>query len=514
MKTHSPKRHKELHEKASRYFGHLKNELEIISIIDEDWQRLALEEIWHLLQVSTDQGMELLHTLFGKGLTYYRYQFCQSLIDDVKSLKIKDPQLAFRLKYYTYCLKSSMFSPGYVPKIDIDEIISESSLDPEIQWEVFLNYVSYLRFAAEHEKAKEYVYKSLELLRITGREESLAGCMILLNLAHTYPHPSIDKEKLLKRALDISHKIEEPLCRYNAFVELGHLYLTSQRYSKAKKMWLKALNVANACRNDERIAEAFNRVAQSLIAIGELPEAENHLNAAMKTAKRLPNTLGGFKDKEMYIKRHFGVFHYISGDCNEAIKYLNESAKTYRKRKSTNGFLRTLVLLAECLYEIGGHSELKSIIFEIEKVASKASIMDFVARSIVLRANILLDNLNNHTDHSQLNKVLQMYQKAIKTALECNVYALDDTIDRILWKLNEYYNSEVDAMRILLLKKLIDFLKIEQVNGQFLTVVEFNKRKLISTVEIKNLESHALTCLERALQKQIHIKKPVFWQGL
>lgn len=515
LRFHKPERHKELHKRASKYFRKLQKELEVVSSIDEKWQKLAIEEVFHLLQVSVDQGLNLLHVLFCNGLANFRYQFCQNLINDAKSLDIQDRRLKYRLnKYYTYRLKSAQLSPGHIPETKVNEIVRESDLDPEIQWEVFLSYASYLRFAAKHEKAGEYVYRSLELLRSFGKEESTAGCMVLLDLAGTYSHPSIAKEELTKRALHISHNIGEFLCEYNSHVELGHIYFTRQEYPKAKEMWLKALEIAKTCKNYERIADAFNRLAQSLIAMGELHKAKSYLNSAVKAAERLPDTLGGFKDKEMYIKRHFGVLHYISGNYDKAIKYLGESAETYRKRKSLNGFLRALVLLAECFYEIGSYCELKSVMAEIEKVTSKASLRDFVARSLVLRGDILLDDLIDYADHLKLNKILEMYKEAIRNALECNYNSLDDTIDRILWKLKGYLNQEGDVIGVFILKELIDFWKNEQIDGKFFSDIEGEKRKLVFSAESMCPESCILTKLEKALQTTVYFTEPQFWRGL
>jgi tetratricopeptide (TPR) repeat protein len=75
------------------------------------------------------------------------------------------------------------------------------------------------------------------------------------------------------------------------------------------------------------IANALNRLAQAFMAREELDNAEKVLTSAMEMAKRLPDTLGAGKDKEMYIKRHFGILYQMRGEYERAIKYYSESAQ-------------------------------------------------------------------------------------------------------------------------------------------------------------------------------------------
>lgn len=322
------------------------------------------------------------------------------------------------------------FSPAYVDKDEFDRVVSNSNIDPLTKWQVLLSYAGFIGYTTtKSELEADYCKQSLDALKSIGQEETGVGCLVLKEVARWYYDEPSECEKLLFRALKISEKIGEPFFAYDPYIELGHLYLAQRKFTEAETMWKAAVKIGESFQNDAMIANALNRLAHAFMAKEELDNAEKVLMSAMETAKRLPDTLGAGKDKEMYIKRHLGILYQMRGEYEKAIKYYSESAQIYRERKSIGGRTRTLVLLAGCLYEANRQEMLISIRPEIEELIPKLGLSEVVAGWLVILGHIAIDDAIK-SDQSP-NKGIEMYKESMKAALRGPVPVMDEILNRI-----------------------------------------------------------------------------------
>jgi tetratricopeptide (TPR) repeat protein len=508
LRVQDAERHRELHERAAAYFENRIGQLRVIPGLSDEWQRLALEMAYHLLRVDEDGGMNLLHKLFEQGLTYFRYQFCHSLLNEAESLPIKDPKSIHRLKYNRIRLKVAEFSPAFVSDQEFTELVKGSDLDPETKWEVLLNYAWFLGFTTQDYKTQaEHYRKSLEALRAIGQEESAAGCIVLSAIASSLTDEPIKKEEFAKRALEISQRIGEPFYAYSPYVELGHLYLDTGEYAKAEEMWRAAVALAQKFHNDARIADSLNRLASALMAQGKLGEAEEVLNSAMEAAKRLPDTLGAGQDKEMYIKRHFGILYQTKGEYDKAIQYYSESAQIYRQRHSIGGRLRTLGLLANCLYGAGRYDQIGQLRPEVESLMPKMQSNEIVASWLIVQGHMLLDDALEYK--VDLSVAIEKYCDTLRVALEGNhIIALDEMLNRIFWKLEKVIAIGKRQEAILVLQGLLRYWKEGRSGIRLLKELESEQRqKFIGPAR----ENWVLTRIESALTQGVPKCKPAPW---
>ena len=512
LRAHDSERYCELHERAAVYFEVLIKRLKGIPSLNEEWQRLTIEEVYHLLRVDEETGMELSHKSFEQGFAYFRYQFCQTLLDDAESLPLRSPKGLHRLKFNHIRLKIAEFSPAYVTPEEFAEVVAQSDRDPLNKWEVYLSYAGFLGFTtAQWELEAEYIKKSFEALQAIGQEESVAGCFVLQELARIYYEEPVKREAVAKRAIDISQKIGQPYYVYGAYVQLGNTYMDQGNLQDSEVAFRAALKIAENHQDNARIADALNRLGGVQTLSGKLSEAEETLIAALNVANWLPETLGAGLNKAMYIKRHLGILYHMRGEYDKAIKYYSESVQTYRQRRSTGGRLRTLIYLALCLYEAGRINQIKDLSPDIEELVAKVKNSEMVASWLTLQGHILLDDLSSNPN--LIHDVVAKYGEALTIALENRIIVLDKILSRILWQTGLLVQTQSENVAREVIKGLIVFWNNGQMADVQLTTLESEKRKAFLGEDSKaEKESLTLRRLENALIQSSQVnEKPSPW---
>lgn len=512
LRVQDSERHHELHKRAASFIDGWLNRLNAIPGLSDEWQKLTLEKSYHLLLSDENAGSDFLQTSFGQGLTYFRYQFCKQLINDTELATLSEKRTLHRIKFNKIRLVTAEFSPAYVDKDEFDQIISNSNIDPLTKWQVLLSYAGFIGYTTtKSELEADYCKQSLDALKSIGQEETGVGCLVLKEVARWYYDEPSESEKLLFRALKISEKIGAPFFAYEPYIELGHLYLAQRKFTEAETMWKAAVKIGESFQNDSMIANALNRLAHAYMALGELDNAEKVLMTAIETAKRLPDTLGAGRDKEMYIKRHLGILYQMRGEYEKAIKYYSESAQIYRERKSIGGRTRTLVLFAGCLYEANRQDMLISIRSEIEEVIPKLGLHEVVAGWMVILGHIAIDDAMK--DDQSLNNGIEMYKESMKAALRGPVPVMDEILNRIFWKLNLISKAGYNKFVPIILNALLEFWLIGKYEDKPFEKIEIEMRKKF----LGSKDDGGLGLIENqirdAIEKGVPNQKPSHWNA-
>jgi len=510
LRLQDSERHHELHERAAKYFNDRLNKLNAIPGLSAEWQKLTLEKSYHLLFSDENAGADFLQTSFNQGLTYYQYNFCKQLINDSELTTLSEKRTFHRIGFNKLRLIMAEFSPAYIDKDELDQIVSNSNIDPLTKWQVLFSYAGFIGFTTTNpELEADYYKQSLDALKSIGQEETGVGCLVLKEVAHWCYDEPFECEKLLLRALKISEKIGESFFAYEPYIELGHLYLAQRKFSEAENMWNAAVKIGESFQNDSMIANALNRLAIAFMAREELDNVEKVLMSAMETAKRLPDTLGAGRSKEMYIKRHMGILYQMRGEYEKAIKYYSESAQIYRDRKSIAGRTRTLVLLAGCLYEANKQEMLISIRSEIEELIPKLGLHEVVAGWLLILGNMEIDDALK-SDQS-LSKGIDMYKDSLKIALRGPVPVMDEILKRIFWKLRLISVESHDELVSTILDTLLEFWLTGKYEGKRLHKIEIDmRRKFLRCKDDENLGLIEYQ-LQDAIDNGIPDKKPSPW---
>ena len=354
----------------------------------------------------------------------------------------------------------------------------------------------------------DYFEQSLLALNSAGLEESAAASQVLAALGGLgREHFGGARLALLERSLEIAQKVGEPFATYSAYVELGHYYFSVAAYGQAEDLWRRALTMAQSSQSPERIADAHNRLAQALMASDRLDEASIALDAAMEAASQLPDTLGGRRDKEMYIKRHLGMLHHAKGDFETAIRYLSASTKTYRQRKSTHGLFRNVVLLSECLYDAGSYAQIGELTRDGDNLAARSKMGDWVSRWLILKGNLALDS---SADQGVDRGVVATYGEALLVGSRWSVEALDQAAGRILWKLRAMADGGAPERAAAIAGSLREFWR----------EASQDRRAALTTAprrptELSGLRTHAQRLLDGDPVEALHgAPRPMLWDGL
>jgi len=513
LQFHDPGLYRELHQRAARYFDNQLQALSFSSGLDERWQRLVIEQSYHLLRFDEVAYMELISSLFERALAYTRYQFCNSLLIDLESWNIKDFRLKHRLKYYRCRLTMTEVSPAYVNKNDFEELISNCDIDPAIKWGILYHYAGFVGFTTvKYSNENKYLRKSLEALQSIKNLESVAGIQVLSRVAMTYLEDPRKREDLAKQAIQISERLNQPYYAYEPYVELGHFYLNLRLFPQAESAWNNAVRIARQHQNDNNIATALNCLAHVLMATKRFQEAEHILDSAIHAAGKLPNTLGARMDREMYIKRHYGMLFQLTKNYNKSIQYYLESAEIYRKRRSIGGRLRTIALLCGCLYESNQSSKILELTNEIDSLVPNFDSNEIVVSWYTLQGHLLLDTLLHN--HSALEPTTQAYVKSLTVGLEANITVLDEVMSRILWAtkrhlMNHPQNSSI--IRTVLINVAEGWRDGNSQNKPLIEVEKVKRARFIDGLDQHPLHDPVLNRIRDALTKGIPDHKPAIW---
>lgn len=438
LRVDHPRTYHQLHGRAAAHFGERANHPSHLPGLSDEWQRLAVEQVYHAVRSAEPSRLELVHTVFHKALQNLRYDTCRAIIDDLRTLEPPDDVIAYRVDYYSLRLLAHESSWAFMDEAALRKLVAESEIDPALRWEVHWTYAGYLNFVARPAEGRMYLVSSLDALTAAGQRDTSAGCQILLTLAGLHRDllggTSIEAaQSAVREAADISSRIGDPYSTLSALLELGQMQYAVDDYDGALDAWGRGLQIARSMRNAERTADMLNRHALGLIAESRLPEAQRTLDEAMVVAGSLPDTLGGRRDKEMYIRRHYGLLYLATGDLAAATDILEQSANTYRARQSTNGLFRTLVLLAESQYQEGSHEKVEGLVEEIREVASRTSLAGWVARWRVLEANRMVDSWI--ASRGELGPAIATYLEALVIALRWNPWTVDQVGAQIVVKI-------------------------------------------------------------------------------
>lgn len=497
----------ELNERAGKFY---EEKLEKIKQagrrFSEEWQRLTLERVYHWLRADEDIGVRLLSTLFGESRAFYRLGFCKALVNEGKEAQLRKKASIQRIKYYECALIAEESS-----WIDVEDAMEEllaSDLDEDLKWEVMWSYGTLKAFKAEPKIALDYHDRGLELLQASGQEETHAACVLLRGSAGLlYKQGQIEKALgYLSRGLEISGKIKDAYSRYDMLDGLGKIYLMRNCLEEAVRCWRETLELAKSLGNDAMACGALGRLGLAYIAQREFSEALSTLKSAMHKAKKL-----GSEPRVAWISRHFGLLYQAQGRYKEACRYYTESANGYRQRRSTDGLFRTLVLLCDCLYYAGDHEQLRAQLGEMGDLAGRVKLQDWVARWSVIQAHMELDQALE--SGLNLEAAIIKYTRAMKMALQCHRYILDEVIGRILWRMNVLASQGHNEETKIILKRLAEFWKDGMLEDKAFITVEQGEREQEpgdGKPQIPVLEQ-----LERALYtKQLLEYEPVIWAGI
>ena len=85
LRTRAPGSHRRLHERAIEFYKEKAAE-----VSGEEWQKMVLEELYHLLNVNEDKGIDLLMGLLEQAEKLYQFGLYEMLLDEARTCPLSD----------------------------------------------------------------------------------------------------------------------------------------------------------------------------------------------------------------------------------------------------------------------------------------------------------------------------------------------------------------------------------------------------------------------------------------
>lgn len=182
----------------------------------------------------------------------------------------------------------------------------------------------------KHQEAFAYYERSLELAETLGFESAIAWTQRHLGELRVYFGGSCraqgDAEQaefefdeglsLLDAALHAGRELNEPKLVVEALIHSASAYTDLERFDRARKASLGALNVAREFDDPALEATALASVGRVSLRSGELPDALEHLRRSLQIYQRL-----GMKGEISHAHRKLALILKASGQFKDALEH-------------------------------------------------------------------------------------------------------------------------------------------------------------------------------------------------
>ena len=181
---------------------------------------------------------------------------------------------------------------------------------------VFYRKGDFKRADVHYQKALDVAFEADGLYPVTvllGRAQN-AVARNKLDLAQAYAREALDQAKLVARPIDV----------LDAHIYSGDVAFARAEYSHARELWTAALQIARASRAGAKECAALAQLGRLNMQEGNLLEAENFLEQALKLATRLYESA-----PRGYIYEQFAYLAAAKGEVDQAIAYGEKCLELY-----------------------------------------------------------------------------------------------------------------------------------------------------------------------------------------
>lgn len=309
----------------------------------EEWQRLALERLYHELIVDEDEGMKLFMGLFEEADQLYRLDFCESLLDEVKKASLKKRENKGWTRYHE----------------------------------------GYLWYRRENRQRAEEIYQKL-----VGVAASDLQVHVFDGLGRIcYDRGEfVAAAKFYEQALSIKQRLGDESEVARILTGLGEAYMSQGRLDQAIAHFNEASKVAQRQGDIREDARSAQYLGLTNAFKGNLEEALAHLNRALSIFQELGNREEAAKTLNL-----LGGFTYRRlGRWDEAVRCIQEAIETCKNLGNQYHVGRGLNRLGEVFQSQGRWDEAESCHIQAMEICGRLRIKVAVAGALISLGNIYL----------------------------------------------------------------------------------------------------------------------------
>jgi len=333
LKRHSPERYKELNSKASEYY-----EMLLKDCSREEWKKLMLEKLYHLLQVDIGAGMNLFIELFEISSSLYQLDFCQALLHQVREYGETTPKGVLLIKYGEGLL--AFYQGRWQEAEDLFlKLLHSPFLDVNIESKIQASLGKMYWRQGKWDAAINHYNKALKLKQ--DIDDQLGVAQIRHSLGKLYVL-KCEWDKAAKN-LKESERIYRVLKRSG---ELAHIFYGRADIYRVQGMWDKSIGYFNRSLaifegEGDKFWSALikNRLGWIYFRQGRWKESEEHHKFSLTIFQQIESQFGIGT-----ALRGLGEVLLRKGYVQEAKEAFKESLQTFRR---LNAHLDAAIALAK-----------------------------------------------------------------------------------------------------------------------------------------------------------------------
>lgn len=291
-------------------------------------------------------------------------------------------------------------------------------------------------------------------------EENFSNSALRTQLDHivTFAEKLLSKKKYLKLLLELGRLstqqgelrlasdiysliLYKTVNRKEYSEEKGYAYLGLSRVYSYQAHWRESLSLSRQAKNlfkknklQKGLVESENLIGSLYAERGELKNAIQHFNEALKLLKRKPDRL-----LSGMVETNLGIYNNITANFNEAEKYYNKALKKFKGLKNTKRISESYHNIGMLYLKKGDFKKALKNLGESIDYSIQARYLPTLAISYLAKAHCytIMDDIKSATDY--LQKSLDISNQINDRLTIADIYKVKGIIQR---KLKNYTDAE------------------------------------------------------------------------
>lgn len=377
---------------------------------------------------------------------------------------------------------------------------------PDMERVDILNDLGYENWIMDTKRSLDYGNQALKLAEKLDYLPGMARARRIIGVSYwAQGTPKLALENLVE-ARSIYEKIGDDVGRANCFLNIGMVYADIDEFTKARKLYEKAIEMFTALDLKDRIATTYTKMADIFLVQDELYDAKRFLDNALAI-----HSENGFTYGMSEVHNRLGKLFMEQGELEQAEYHIRQSTILGKEVGDEDGKISNLILFGQLLRR---QNE-----FEASEIHLNLALTGADKKNLKkYKLNALRELKLLKKQEGQLEESLEYYDRYI--ALKDSIYSTDKSKqiaalefeneltekDRQLEYLNQMKRTDVRIKWILgigiFIISMLSFFLMRSMNHK-----NKKQRELLASKEDLNataLENQRLKQIE--LENQLHFK--------
>lgn len=403
VRRRSPERFEMLNQRALDFYESREEGAE-----GHEKQKLLLEILYHRLTISEQDGVDFFVKVFEEKIKLFELDFCESLINEVKSYR---PKLNQSKVWMAFCEARLQYHRGKWEEAAgiYQELLRAASLEEHLQLATSVDLGIVFRQLNKLDESIFYLNQGLKLAEATANESEACKALSGLGYAHCR-RGDLDKAvSYFLESIKLARKLGDGYAEAQALNEIGNPYTLLGQYDEALECHSQALQIARRLGNrflegsslyylgtayryktrrdhtfkdlaienlqkGAAILEDLGHSQQQAVCISCLGSVYSYIGMYHEAIESLIKCISIFEDvgdsfERAVAQEKLGLVYGRLGDWQKAINYYQESLPVAQQGKNEYFKCEILKNLCKAYYGLGNDTEFKRYFGEALEIA-------------------------------------------------------------------------------------------------------------------------------------------------